>query len=221
MMKQGFTLIELSIVLIIIGLLVGGIVAGSHLVESAKINATANEMQQIKQALIIYRAKYGKIPGDDNEAATRWGVSNCGSYCNGNGDFKICVGACGNNKELIKIFNHLRLSELFDGDFFTVGSGNDTAWLAQAPIEGKTFRFRAASNFINLYLESAIDPLIGYRIDNKIDDGHGNTGSVTLAQNNGTYTSCRDNITLDWDLNYAGSNTNYCNVMMGNLQILR
>ncbi len=68
-MKHAFTLIELSIVLIIIGLLVGGILAAQTLVQHAKIRAIYTEYQTFELATNAYILKYGAKPGDDSQAS--------------------------------------------------------------------------------------------------------------------------------------------------------
>ncbi len=62
--KLGFSLIELSIVLIIIGLLVAGITGGQSLIESAKIRAAINEINGFKQGTLAFYAAKGRLPGD-------------------------------------------------------------------------------------------------------------------------------------------------------------
>lgn len=64
--KYGFSLIELSIVLIIIGLLVAGITGGASLIESAKIRNFINEITGYNQAVSIFYAAKGRLPGDAN-----------------------------------------------------------------------------------------------------------------------------------------------------------
>ena len=63
-MEKGFTLVELSIVLVIIGLLIGGILVGQSLIESAKINRFLSELQQYEIATIQFHRKFKKYPGD-------------------------------------------------------------------------------------------------------------------------------------------------------------
>ena len=67
----GFSLIELSIVLIIIGLLVAGITGGQSLIESAKIRAAINELNGLKQTMFAFYAANGRLPGDlENKGTT-------------------------------------------------------------------------------------------------------------------------------------------------------
>ncbi|MEJ0009639.1 MAG: prepilin-type N-terminal cleavage/methylation domain-containing protein [Alphaproteobacteria bacterium] len=63
-MQRGFTLVELAIVLVIIGLLVGGGLVGQDLIKSAQINATVSDLQSYTDAAMTFRDKYGGIPGD-------------------------------------------------------------------------------------------------------------------------------------------------------------
>jgi len=63
-MKNGFTLVELSIVLVIIGLLIGGILVGQSLIDSAKLQSFVRQMQQYDAALLTFYTKYKSIPGD-------------------------------------------------------------------------------------------------------------------------------------------------------------
>ena len=60
----GFTLIELSIVLIIIGLITGGILVGRDLVHAAEIRATISQEQRYNTAVNTFKLQYGYLPGD-------------------------------------------------------------------------------------------------------------------------------------------------------------
>lgn len=62
--KCGFTLIELSIVLVIIGLIIGGILVGRDLIETANIRAMISQMEKYKTAFNAFRVKFGSMPGD-------------------------------------------------------------------------------------------------------------------------------------------------------------
>ena len=81
----AFSLIELSIVLIIIGLLVAGITGGASLIESAKIRNFINEVNSWKQALYTFKVKYDRLPGDLNNDGFLGGWCGGDSCPNGTG----------------------------------------------------------------------------------------------------------------------------------------
>ncbi len=62
--RRGFTLIELSLVLVIIGLLAGGIMVGRDLIQAATIRATVSQIQKYEMAVNTFRTKYNYLPGD-------------------------------------------------------------------------------------------------------------------------------------------------------------
>src|SRR6202790_4507951 len=73
--ESGFTLIELSIVLVIIGLIVGGILVGQDLVKAAEIRATVAQIEKYNSAVNTFRTKYNAIPGDlSSTNATGFGL---------------------------------------------------------------------------------------------------------------------------------------------------
>src|SRR5438128_11267838 len=69
--QQGFTLVEIAIVLVIIGLLLGGILKGQEMITQAKIKNVMADFSGISAAYHGYQDRYRAIPGDDN-GATRW-----------------------------------------------------------------------------------------------------------------------------------------------------
>lgn len=107
-MQKAFSLVELSIVLVILGLLTGGILAGQSLIRAAELRSVATEYQRYMTATAGFRDKYFALPGDMRNAVTFWGLA-AGSgnvpdltciaatasgtnTCNGDGD-----GIIGNN----------------------------------------------------------------------------------------------------------------------------
>ncbi|MDD5240412.1 MAG: prepilin-type N-terminal cleavage/methylation domain-containing protein [Sulfuricella sp.] len=69
--QSGFTLVEIAIVLVIIGLLLGGVLKGQEMIENAKIKQVKNDLNGIMAAHYAYKDRYNAISGDDVNAATR------------------------------------------------------------------------------------------------------------------------------------------------------
>jgi prepilin-type N-terminal cleavage/methylation domain-containing protein len=97
---DGFTLIELSIVLVIVGLIAGGVLVGRDLIAAAAIRAQITQIQQLQTAVSTFRTKYNAIPGDlpasDADQlgmVTRDGTAGHGD---GNGFLDSCGGSSGN-----------------------------------------------------------------------------------------------------------------------------
>lgn len=85
-LSPGFTLIELSIVLVIIGLIVGGVLVGQDLISAAAVRAQVSQIEKFQTAMNTFRGKYGYHPGDiPNPDATRFGFASRGT-CPGQGD---------------------------------------------------------------------------------------------------------------------------------------
>src|SRR4029453_14121815 len=70
--QTGFTLVEIAIVLVIIGLLLGGILKGQEMITQARIKNVVNDFNGITAAYFAYQDRYRAVPGDDVGAATRW-----------------------------------------------------------------------------------------------------------------------------------------------------
>lgn len=68
--QKGFTLIEIAIVLVIIGLLVGGILQGQELIENSRVKQAVKDINGAAASMFAYQDRYGRIPGDDGPTAT-------------------------------------------------------------------------------------------------------------------------------------------------------
>ncbi len=86
--SNGFTLIELSIVLMIIGLLVGGVLVGQDLIKAAEIRSQISQIEKYQTAVNTFKLKYGYLPGDipDPTASAFGFVARGTDYGQGNGD---------------------------------------------------------------------------------------------------------------------------------------
>jgi len=98
--QKGFTIIEIAIVLVVIGLIVGAVVVGQSMIRTAQLEAVINEQDRYKKAVQVFKEKYMYLPGDMPTATNFWGTdSNCPNTastttahtatCNGNGDGRI------------------------------------------------------------------------------------------------------------------------------------
>jgi prepilin-type N-terminal cleavage/methylation domain-containing protein len=76
---SGFTLVEIAIVLVIIGLLLGGILKGQEMITQARIKNVINDFNGITAAYFSYQDRYRAIPGDDAAAPTRWTLGATGT----------------------------------------------------------------------------------------------------------------------------------------------
>lgn len=128
--RHGFTLIELSIVLVVIGLIIGGILVGRDMIRAAELRSVITDVEAFKTAINTFKLKFNCIPGDCANAYSFWGDS-CGPFgtggtngqlpgdnnaCNGNGNGYIdWWGASWN--ESVKAWQHLSLSGLIPGSY--------------------------------------------------------------------------------------------------------
>lgn len=95
--QDGFTLVEISIVMIIIGLLIGGTFGGRKLIENMQVNKTVQDLKAIESAALTFKDTYGRLPGDITNPASR--LPSClTAPCatGGNGNRKISETATAN-----------------------------------------------------------------------------------------------------------------------------
>jgi prepilin-type N-terminal cleavage/methylation domain-containing protein len=126
----GFTLIELSIVLVIIGLIVGGVLMGQDLIRAAGVRATIAQIERYKTAVNTFKNKYGYLPGDIKDPdASNFGFMARGLYGgegDGNGVIEGITGNCGGcnegqsqSGENTMFWVDLSAARLIDGGFTT------------------------------------------------------------------------------------------------------
>lgn len=128
-LQRGFSLVELSIVLVILGLLVGGVLAGQSLIRAAELRAVTTEANRWLTSTQTFRDKYFSIPGDMANATAFWGkdAAACNSHtgtaslpgtCNGNGDGMLNWAVAANNTgENMQFWRHMALAGLVEGNF--------------------------------------------------------------------------------------------------------
>jgi prepilin-type N-terminal cleavage/methylation domain-containing protein len=113
--QTGFTLIELAIVLVIIGLLLGGVLKGQELINSAKVKNFASDFRNIPVYLYGYQDKFRSIPGDDAKAKDHVGAGEA-DVGNGNGQLEGRWNDAPSNKSEASMFwLHARLGGFAQG----------------------------------------------------------------------------------------------------------
>lgn len=135
-MKQhakGMSLVELSVVLVVVGLLLGITTSGTHLLRAMNLNKIMTDINQYQDAIVKFEAQYHFLPGDMNNADSFWpGQTSNG---NGNGIIEYAIGS-GNAaaNESMRAWQHLNLSELIRSDLTGEGINNPTVVLSLPPI---------------------------------------------------------------------------------------
>ncbi len=122
--RDAFTLIELAVVLVIIGLIVGGVLVGKDLIRNAERQSVITEKNRFSAAFYAFQAKYNAIPGDMSNAHQYFGdacgtnstASNTGCNGNGNGSIKQLE-----NDEHLKVWEHLSRAGLIAGEYDGTG----------------------------------------------------------------------------------------------------
>jgi prepilin-type N-terminal cleavage/methylation domain-containing protein len=118
--QGGFTLVEIAIVLVIIGLLLAGVLKGQELIENSRIKSIANDMKAVQAAYNGYIDRYKAIPGDETlatMAARGWGASAAAGGGNGDGALGVTAAQTFTNAgEQRAFWRAMRASGLIAGD---------------------------------------------------------------------------------------------------------
>ncbi len=214
--QAGFTLVEIAIVLVIIGLLLGGVLKGQELINSAKVKNFATDFRNIPLFIYGYQDKYKALPGDHDSTRLAAAISGAtaattpASGARGNG---VIEGAWNSNvptDESILFWQHVRLAGL--------SAGPTTAPANAAAIE--TFRPTNSDGGIIGITSGQNTPITGMggtyivcsqgilgkyakQLDTTLDDGNTATGSVrtmpTQALNQTTAVSALASSATTWD----------------------
>jgi prepilin-type N-terminal cleavage/methylation domain-containing protein len=192
MKKQaGFTLIELAIVLVIIGLLLGGVLRGQELINSAKVKNMARDFQNVQVYIYGYQDKYKALPGDDHSADTHLSVSGVTGTKATNGTQNGVIEGAWNTTtdgdESCVFWQHVRLAGLAPGSTTVSCAANNTYQPRNA--DGGLIGVQSISGFTAItgmsgayvVCSNGILGKFAKQLDTTLDDGVGNTGSVKVA----------------------------------------
>jgi prepilin-type N-terminal cleavage/methylation domain-containing protein len=191
--QSGFTLVEIAIVLVIIGLLLGGVLKGQEMIENAKVKSLINDFNAIKTAYYTYQDRYRRLPGDDGPLATLTARGGLWAAVTQAGDTNGILNATAPNTfngtaENGALFSHLRAAGLLTGNPADTGADalprNAFGGRIGITQEGNTLGY-SVNELPVLLCASMIPGKAAAAIDRQLDDGVPNSGSVRAAQVNG------------------------------------
>lgn len=213
--QQGFTLVEIAIVLVIIGLLLGGILKGQELINSARVRNMADMNAGIQAAYFGFIDRYRRVPGDWNATAAELAI---GVTVNGGGDDngRIDNPTSTEWQEPNALWEQLALSGFIQGAY--AGDATEpTTTSGHTPLNafnnivvlGRTADYQASTATtavrLNMVLGRGVPVDIVRELDVKLDDGFPETGVLRLAvESSATFgvigesdnaTSCADSAT--------------------------
>ena len=193
--QKGFTLVEIAIVLIIIGLLLGGILKGQELINSARVRNLADQNAAVQAAYYGFIDRYRQVPGDwlATEASRAIGKT-VNTPTSGAG---VGNGRLDNNlAEAVAVWEQLARAGFLSGGF-TPATGAPTSeanYAQNAPLntfngpliltqnQGYTGEGATPPARLNLHLGRNVPVNIARELDVKIDDGRPNTGNLRLTR---------------------------------------
>ncbi|MCL4801349.1 MAG: prepilin-type N-terminal cleavage/methylation domain-containing protein [Burkholderiales bacterium] len=184
--QAGFTLVEIAIVLVIIGLLLGGILKGQEMITQARIKNVTNDFNGTTAAYFSYQDRYKAVPGDDGNAGTRWntfGVRSGNSDGSISGEYKDSADPAGfandGNNESQKFWWHLRASGFIPGPTQGTGSATPPNNAVGGLIGVQNGAFSGATALTGLVVcSSNIPDKIAAAVDTQLDDQRSNAGSM-------------------------------------------
>ena len=189
--QQGFTLIEIAIVLVIIGLLLGGVLKGQELINAARVRNIASQLDGVKVAYLGFQDRYRAFPGDVPDPIAVAQIPNATAGCGAAGGF------CGNGKidpaENLVAWSHLAKSGFISGSYNgavgTTQATFQTSTSADTPSnpfggflvivhdsdygDGTT---TTPANVLNIKTGGAIPAATIAELDRKVDDGFAFSG---------------------------------------------
>lgn len=216
--KRGFSLVEMSIVLVVIGLIVVGVVTGSSMIYSAKLRNVISEYVRLKEGVTAFEEQYKYYPGDFNGASKYWENAK-----DGNGNWVIE----GDIAERLYAWNHLALANVIEGAFTGEVVEDAPIYRENVNLPGSIFvhnHYMIGSSTVNdaifgrlgAYIQytsndsptspwgGALSPKDAKYIDTKMDDGMAFSGMVfgvdAIDANSGDCSAGQGEVPADYNL---------------------
>lgn len=172
--QSGFTLVEIAIVLVIIGLLLGGVLKGQEMIANAKYKNLRNDINAYSAAFYSFQDRYRSMPGDFAQASTQLNAA----APNGNGVNGVQGNVCNvATDESCYVWQHLRYANLIPGDPALNGTNANPRHAYGGPLFGIFTATYGGRNGIWLSVED-VPSDVAQRLDLDLDNGTANTGTV-------------------------------------------
>jgi prepilin-type N-terminal cleavage/methylation domain-containing protein len=189
--QAGFTLVEIAIVLVIIGLLLGGILKGQEMITQARIKNVVNDFNGITVAITSYQDRYRFLPGDDPNADTRW-TTQVPAKGDGNGaiagkyNINVTVPPTGAQESNL-FWQHLRIAGFVPGATTGAASGTQPPNAAGGivGVENAVVGTNGLGFTGLTVCSSNLPDKIASAVDTQMDDGNSATGQMR-AQSGGS-----------------------------------
>jgi len=181
--QSGFTLVEIAIVLVIIGLLLGGILKGQELINSAKVKNLANDFRVIPTYIYAYQDKFKALPGDDRTADTHvTGATNPPAANAGNGVINGNWNSTTNTDESFLFWQHVRLANLAAGptglaDATYIPQNAVGGTLGVSSTQGAQVHITGMTGTYQICSKGLLGKFVK-QLDIQMDDGNTATGSM-------------------------------------------
>ena len=215
--SHGFSLVELAIVLVILGLLIGGILAGRSLIRASELRAVSSDISRYTASLYAFRDKYFALPGDFTLAKSVWSscLDQTNNPCNGDGSGRIdydvnCSLTSTRNLETFRAWQHLAYAGLVEGSYDTAlhrscfGASATAVPGSNIPqlriqntgimlLYSSTYQrhiYNIGAVYSNALHASFLTPADAWNLDTKLDDGIANSGRFRAESGYPTFGGC-------------------------------
>ncbi|MCL6556468.1 MAG: prepilin-type N-terminal cleavage/methylation domain-containing protein [Burkholderiales bacterium] len=215
--QSGFTLIEIAIVLVIIGLLLGGVLKGQELIQNARVRNIIAQQDGIKAAFFGFQDRYRGVPGDYPATLANQNIPGADTVCGGDGNSLIEAKTVTGSPEYVCAWYHLSKAGFITGNYSGTGTDSDANNSPANPFGGLIQLI-----FDNVYLDTTQNPpkvhniktginipsTVLAEVDRKIDDGKPASGSFRYSSWNVPEGSgCVSDTSGTWTWDNTGAQT--------------